>query len=700
MQGRVKERPANRLIDESSPYLRQHAHNPVDWFAWGDVALDRACAQDKPILLSIGYSACHWCHVMERESFEDPDIAQLMNENFINIKVDREERPDIDQIYQLVVQLMGRSGGWPLTVFLLPNRQPFFGGTYFPPTSRYGKAGFPTILKAVADAYQTRRAELHRTAGELLQSIRHVVEVTEQGSEIPRDVLASRARALLQRVDQEYGGFGTAPKFPNPHALDVFLRASMGAESDVLPYIEVLRKTLDAMQNGGVCDQLGGGFHRYSTDAAWQVPHFEKMLYDNALLSRLYVEGFRRFSDPSYCATATATLHYVLREMRSPEGAFFSSQDADSEGGEGAFFVWNPQQLAEVLPETEHALAESYFGVNDAGNFEDGMTVLHKPLSIESLAQQYHLSIADMQSRLESIRSRLMDARTQRPAPLRDDKIITAWNGLMISAFAEAGGAFGDDRLVEAATQALRFIEQKLWANGQLYRIYKDGVAKVPAFLEDYGSIANAALDVYENTLQRSCINFAERVVERAVSQFWNEERHAFLFSTHKTELIAELTDFYDNPTPSGTSLMSQALLRLHAYKGEPRYEHIADLALRTLAARMTEDGFGFGHALCSMHFYTQGPTILLLAGDSQHETAQAMLRLLREAYIPHRVTLRVQDQTQAELEQRGLTFENLRTDQDSPATFICANHTCLPAAKTVEALQKQLDMLVQTSRT
>ena len=442
----------NRLARESSPYLRQHAHNPVEWYPWGDEALAAARRDDKPILLSIGYSACHWCHVMERESFEDASIAALMNEHFVCVKVDREERPDLDQIYQLVVQMMGRSGGWPLTVFLTPEKQPFFGGTYFPPADRHGMPGLPTVLRSVHEAWTERRGEIEQTAAAITDDIAQVTSARGDASDVPRDVARRAADVLAKGFDEAHGGFGDRPKFPNTMALDVMLRAAHDGDEASLARV---KKALDAMRAGGIWDHLGGGFHRYSTDPRWMVPHFEKMLYDNALLLRLYADGWRATGDERYAETARGITSWLEREMRSPEGAFYATQDADTEGEEGKFFVWKASELDAILDDEESAVARLCFGVTAAGNFEStGATVLHANRDASIAARQLGIDVERARETLERARSKMFAARERRPRPFRDEKVIATWNGLMIGALADAGGALGDARMVELARDA------------------------------------------------------------------------------------------------------------------------------------------------------------------------------------------------------------------------------------------------------
>jgi uncharacterized protein YyaL (SSP411 family) len=627
---------SNRLIDEVSPYLLQHAHNPVEWYPWGDEALARAKAEDKPILLSIGYSACHWCHVMERESFEDEATAALMNRLFVNIKVDREERPDLDQIYQLVVQLMRKSGGWPLTVFLTPELKPFFGGTYFPPAERYGMPSFRTVLDAVHEAYTQRRDQVEATSRELTEAIATVTSARGNPEDPPRDALHVAARGLMRRADPTHGGFGDRPKFPNTMALEVLLRAHAEPHAQ-----ETALKALDGMKNGGVYDQLGGGFHRYSTDARWLVPHFEKMLYDNALLARVYTDAYR--ATGRYEQIVRETLDYVEREMRSPDGLFYSTQDADSEGEEGKFFVWTPAQIEEALGKggdggkDDARVVEIALGVSEEGNFEEtGASVLHVNRPASAVAAQLGISEDDVHAALARAKPKLLAAREQRPKPFRDEKIIATWNGLMIGAFARAGAALAEPRYVAIARDALAALDRTLMRDGALLRIAKDGRARIDGFLEDYADVASAAIDVYEASLDRAPLELAEKLVRAALDRFWDEDDGGFYFTREgEPNLIVRAKDSYDNAVPSGTSSMAHALLRLHAYTGDADLLARAETTLRSVARQAIDSPLGFGHLICAIDRYLEGPTEVVIVADPKDDPAP-LVRAAHRAFAPN----------------------------------------------------------------
>ena len=489
---------ANRLVHESSPYLQQHAHNPVDWYPWGEEALRRAQEEDKPILLSIGYSACHWCHVMERESFEDPEIARLMNESFVNIKVDREERPDLDAVYMQAVQAMTGRGGWPMTMFLTPEGKPFYGGTYFPPEDRPGMVGFPRLLEVVATAYGQSRHEVEHAAEQLRDRLQRMAQAPPSGSATLRqEVLQDALANIYPQFDQRQGGLEGAPKFPQPMLYEFLLRYHhRTGNPEALSMVE---RTLEHMAWGGIYDQVGGGFHRYSTDEKWLVPHFEKMLYDNALLARLYLHAYQITGRPLFRKVVEETLDYVLREMTDQAGGFYSTQDADSPDGEGTYYLWRPEEVIRVLGEEEGELVCRYFDVTPSGNFE-GQSILHIAKAPPDLAAELGIEETDLQSRVQQARSELLEARAQRVPPSRDDKVLTGWNGLMLRALAEATAVLGRDDYEQAAVRNASFILEHLRQGEALLRVCKDGQAKVPGYLEDYACFIDGLLALHEAT--------------------------------------------------------------------------------------------------------------------------------------------------------------------------------------------------------
>jgi uncharacterized protein len=581
----------NRLAHETSPYLLQHADNPVDWYAWGDQAFERARAEDRPILLSIGYSACHWCHVMEHESFEDDETARLMNERFVNIKVDREERPDVDALYMDAVVALTGHGGWPMTVFLTPEGEPFFGGTYFPPEPRHGMPAFVDVLTAVSDLYRERRAAAASSARQLVDAIKASSEVRPSTDPLTEGLLGEAARALRRQFDPEWGGFGGAPKFPPAPSLEFLLRQHLRGEEEALPMVT---KTLDAMAAGGMYDLLGGGFHRYSVDRRWLVPHFEKMLYDNALLASAYLHAWVVTGEDRYRRVTEETLDYVLRELALPEGGLASAQDADTDGVEGLTFTWTAEEGA-----PEELLQP----------FEEGRSIIRGELD-------------------EELRRRLWEVREKRPKPARDDKAIASWNGLTLAALAEAGRRLERDDFLDAARRIGEFLLDQLSdGEGRLLRSYRDGRAKHTGFLEDYADVAHGLLELHVATGELRWLEEANRLARLAVELFGDEE-HGGFFRTpeHGERLIARQKAFDDNPTPSGNSMLAHVLLRLARIYGDDELERRAVGVFRLIAHALARAPQAFGHALCALDLHFSPPRELAVAGPPDSEVAQAAL--------------------------------------------------------------------------
>ena len=627
-------RKPNRLIKEQSPYLRQHAYNPVDWYPWGDEALARAKAENKPILLSIGYSACHWCHVMERESFEDEGIARLMNENFVSIKVDREERPDLDHIYMEAVQMISGRGGWPLTMFLTPEGKPFFGGTYFPPVDRQGMPGFPRVLMAIAQAYRNGAHEVQHNIAKLSEALGALGTYTAPQGELRRDLPIVAAHALARSYDSVNGGLGQAPKFPNTFVFSLFLRG-YDADNDS-GFATMVRDTLSKMARGGIYDQIGGGFHRYSVDDRWLVPHFEKMLYDNALLARLYLDAARALSEPEFLTVAREILDYVLREMTSPEGGFYSTQDADSEGEEGKFFLWTPAEVEEVLDAKLAAIAERYFDVTAEGNFED-RNILHRPIEIADAARVVNMTPDELTAAIATIKEKLFAARERRIKPGRDEKVLAAWNGMMISALAEGYRALHEPRYLAAAEKAAHFVMTTLWDGRALRRSFKDGTARFNAYLEDYALVGSAMLDVHQATLAPEYLAYARTLADAILERFLDQERGGFFFtSTDHEQLITRFKAAFDGSTPSGNSAAVMLLLRLHAYTGDDRYFREAERAINLFREFMEKQPFAFSHLLEAVDLYLRGATEIVVVGDRACVEFREWMERLGLLYVPN----------------------------------------------------------------
>ncbi len=681
----------NRLAKEASPYLQQHAKNPVDWYAWGDEALAEAKRSDRPILLSIGYSACHWCHVMERESFENEEIAAKMNALFVNVKVDREERPDLDQIYQLVVQLLGRNGGWPLTVFLTPEQKPFFGGTYFPPTDRYGMPGFPKVLEAISDAYKNKRDDVFSQAGELAEAIAAATKSERSATAGPAytlgpDLLTRAMATLGKRFDDEHPGFGQRPKFPNTMSVEVMLRHGM-LERDNVSATRA-RAVLHAMRAGGIYDHLGGGFHRYSTDERWLVPHFEKMLYDNALLLKLYADGFQAFGDVAFRKTAEEIAAYVKREMTAPDGGFFATQDADSEGEEGKFFVWSAGEIRDAMGDDIDGadFAISHFGVTDEGNFEHtGKTVLSAVVPLDEIARAYDRRLDEVDAALARAQARLLLAREARVKPFRDEKVMASWNGLMISALARAGSALGNAEMLEMATRAFAFVEAKLLvadsanaAHTRVLRHAKGGVAKGPGFLDDAAFVACAAIDLYEATAEPRYIGVARAILDATVAHFWDGAagEGGFFFTADDGEaLIHRAKDPFDHAIPSGTSMACLALSKLGALV-DATYETYATRELERLAPAAIDNPFGMSQTICVLDRLVRGATDVVVVGPRDDERTRALGHGVARAYLPNLSVAWLDPKDDASRAACALLADG-KPAREVPVAYICRGRTC-----------------------
>ncbi len=675
----------NRLARETSPYLRQHQHNPVDWYPWGAEALEHARRDDRPILLSIGYSACHWCHVMERESFENEEIAALMNGSFVNIKVDREERPDLDHIYMNAVQMMTGHGGWPLTVFLTPAGEPFYGGTYFPPDDRHNMPGFRRVLTSIAAAYRERPQDVRETVGKLIQGLQRLDAYQTSDEALVEQTVIHAAESLAQAYDSEHGGLGRAPKFPNESAFALFLRVHHATGER--RFLDMATHTLRQMARGGMYDHLGGGFHRYSVDERWLVPHFEKMLYDNAQLVCLYLDTYQAAGDPFFAAVAGDILEYVRREMRHPEGGFYSSQDADSEGEEGKFFVWTPEEVREVLGDRDADLFCRYYDITDFGNFE-GSNILHPTLEIEPLARLFGLDVEETRRRLEEARARLFERRERRVKPGLDDKVLTAWNALMIGAFARAAEVLGESRHLAVAREAADFVFRRLWQNGRLRSTFKDGEAKLNAYLDDHAFLASALLDLFEASQDAQHLRRAAEVTEVMIAHFWDDRGGGFYFtSDDHEELIVRSKPAFDGSIPSGNSVAASALLRLHFYTGEGRYMDLAEKLLRLFHAAMRQQPFGFANMLCALDFYVHGPHEIVLLGSLEEPAAQEIVSQLRRRYLPNR-TLQIVDPRSASMPPMLAGKERV---DGKPTVYVCSNRTCSPPATTWAELERLL---------
>jgi len=664
----------NRLVHETSPYLQQHAHNPVDWYAWGDEAFERAKREDKPILLSIGYSACHWCHVMERESFENEQIAGIMNAHFINIKVDREERPDVDQIYMNAVQLMTGSGGWPLTVFLLPTGEPFLGGTYFPPEDRYGRPGFPRVLAVVGDIYRNKKDEVSGNAQQLVQHLNQTHST--KGTEPIDDALLEKAyRALSGRFDPREGGFGGAPKFPPSMSIDFLLRYHHRTQDEHALHMATL--TLDKMAYGGLYDQVGGGFHRYSTDEHWLVPHFEKMLYDNALLARAYLDAYRSTGNPLYKRITEETLDFVIREMRDPNGGFYSTLDADSEGVEGKFYVWSIAEFRKIVGEDADLLCR-YFDVTEHGNFEH-QNILNFSRTPDVFSKLEQIPIGSLASKVETAKRKLYPEREKRIRPGRDEKILTDWNGMMLRAFAEAALYLDRSDYRDVATSNAEFLLSTLWDGQRLLHSYKDGRARFNGYLDDYANLADGLSSLYGATFDYRWLDAARTLVDRMIEQFWDSANGGFYFTaTNHEALISRTKDSFDNATPAGNSIAADVLLRLAALVDRADYRGYAEQIFQSSLNLVKQYPSGFGRLISAMDFYI-GPTKeIAIVGDPSR-----FLAVLRTHFLPRSVIAAGADERVPLLKDRHAV--------NGPTAYVCENYVCKQPVTTASDFERQL---------
>ncbi len=678
----------NRLIHETSPYLLQHAHNPVDWYPWGAEALGRARDEDKPILLSIGYSACHWCHVMERESFENEATAEIMNRHFVNIKVDREERPDLDAVYMEAVQMLTGSGGWPMTVFLTPDGKPFYGGTYFPPVDRHNMPGFPRLLETVANAYRSSNPEIRRVTGQLTEQMGRTANMPRGSGALDESVLHHAYNQLATNFDYQNGGVGSAPKFPQAMTLEILLRYYAHGHNDRA--LTMLELTLEKMARGGIYDQISGGFHRYSTDAFWLVPHFEKMLYDNALLARLYLHAWLATGRGLYRRIAEETLDYVLREMTGEHGGFFSATDADSEGEEGKFFVWTPEEIETVLGGEDAALFCNFFGASQRGNFE-GKNILNIPVKAADFAQRQGIPLERLAEVIRRGKEALRAAREEREHPLLDDKALASWNGLMLRAFAEAGAALERQDYIAAAKKNANFLLNDLRPEGRLLRSYRQGQAKLPGFLEDYSFVADGLLSLYEATFERRWLDAATELADGMISLFWDETSGAF-YDTGRDheELVVRPRDVFDNAQPCGGSVASDLLLRMSVITGNEDYAAKAVAPLRTLAELMGRAPAGTGRWLAALDFYLSTPKEVAVIGPLDDPATLALLRGVNGRYLANRV-LAGADGEAAAAASRLLLLQGKGMTDGRPTAYVCENYACQLPVTDAESLAAQL---------
>jgi uncharacterized protein len=675
----------NKLASEKSPYLLQHAHNPVDWFPWGQEAFDKAKADNKPIFLSIGYSTCHWCHVMERESFEDQEVADLLNSKFISIKVDREERPDVDHIYMSVCQGMTGHGGWPLTIIMTPEQKPFYAGTYFPKNSRMGMPGLMDILEQISSRWETDRSALEKTGEQIVSAVTEQILVSRPG-ELSQATLDEAYELLEQSFDAKYGGFGKAPKFPTPHNLAFLLRYYQ--QSGKQKALEMVEKTLNSMADGGIYDHIGFGFSRYSTDSYWLVPHFEKMLYDNAQIAWVLLETYQVTKNERYARVAREIFSYVLRDMVSPEGGFYSAEDADSEGEEGKFYVWTPEEVLSVLGPELGTLYNACFNIKPDGNFEGKNIPNLLMVNFEDLADKYSLTPEELRTKLDLAREKLWAEREKRIHPHKDDKVLTAWNGLMIAALAK-GAQILDPTYAQPVEKAVQFILDKMVdSKGRLLARYRDGEAAYPAYVDDYAFLIWGLLELYEATLNVFYLKTALKLNADLIAYFWdNEQGGLFMYGQDSEQLLTRPKEVYDGATPSGNSVAALNFLRLARLTGGSELEERADAIFTTFAGNINNYPAGYTYMLSALWFALTPGKEIVIGGELNDPETQAMIKAVRERFLPAKVVI-YQNPELAELIPSVADQQPLN---GQATAYVCANFACQAPVTTAEALRALL---------
>lgn len=693
----MESRRANRLIKEKSPYLRQHAHNPVDWFPWGDEAFARANKEDKPVFLSIGYSSCHWCHVMEKESFEDPAVAGLLNASFISVKVDREERPDLDHFYMSGCQALTGSGGWPLTVVLTPDKKPFFAGTYFPKISRFGRLGLLELLPRLSEAWKTGRQDVLRAAENIGLSLEQMSHIPA-GEGLSKEMLAEAFEGLKSRYDDLSGGFGDAPKFPAPHNLFFLLR--FWKRTDNEQALRMVEKTLERMRLGGMYDHLGFGFHRYSTDARWLVPHFEKMLYDQALLAMAYAEAYQAAGKIQYRETAEEILAYVMRDMTSREGGFYSAEDADAEGEEGKSYLWTEEEIRQVLSPHQAELAVNMFSLKKEGNFPEagghpnGRNILYLKKPLDELAVDLGLPASELKAHLAAIRKKLYAVRKKRPQPFKDKKILTDWNGLMIASLAKAAQAFDEPAHAAAAVRAADFILEKMVGpDGAIYHRFTEGEASYSGFLDDYAFLVWGLLELYEAVFDVRYLETAFRLCDYTLAHFWDKAQGGFYFVPEQSSDVPfRDKEAYDGAYPSGNSVMMLNLIRLGRMGGRPGFEEKAMHTGQAFSRRICQAPSGYTFWMTALEFAVAPSLEVVIAGNLGSADTKAMLQALRQPFLPSKVVLvRPGDAHSRKIVKIAPFTKDMKAARGKATAYICTNYAC---QHPTTDLQKMLEFL------
>jgi uncharacterized protein YyaL (SSP411 family) len=696
----------NRLINEKSPYLLQHANNPVDWYPWGEEAFEKARKENKPIFLSIGYSTCHWCHVMERESFEDPEVANLMNEVFVSIKVDREERPDIDSIYMTVCQMMTGSGGWPLTIIMTPDKKPFFAGTYFPKDSRFGRIGMTQLVPRIKEIWTTKRDEIVNSANKITSALQQATKET-LGEKLDESTFRVAYNQLAERFDTVHGGFGRAPKFPTPHNLLFLLRYWKRAGNEEA--LEIVEKTLQAMRLGGIYDHVGFGFHRYSTDAEWFLPHFEKMLYDQALLAMAYIEAYQATGNEEYEETAREIFTYVLRDMTSPQGGFYSAEDADSEGEEGKFYLWKEEEIRNVLEKEEADLIRDVFNVEKGGNFSEeatgrgaGGNILHLKKSIPAIASQLKISEQELEKRLDAAREKLFSVREKRIHPHKDDKILTDWNGLMIAALAKGGQVFNEPKYEEAAKRAVDFILKNLRKpDGRLLHRYRDGQAALPAHVDDYAFLIWGLLELYETSFDINYLKTAIDLNRDLITHFWDDISGGFYFTADDGEnLLLRNKEIYDGAIPSGNSVSMLNLLRLDRITANSDFEEKAEKIGSAFSKTIKQFPAAHTELMVALDFGVGPSYEVVIVGDSQADDTKAMIKAIRRQFVPNKVVLLRQTEKEEPDIIRIAEFTKSQLSLDGKATaYVCLTYVCKLPTTDISKMLELLNVKIQKNQ-
>jgi len=677
----------NRLKDERSPYLLQHADNPVDWYPWGEEAFEKAVMEDKPVLVSIGYSTCHWCHVMEHESFEDYEVASLMNENIVSIKVDREERPDLDNIYMMVCQILSQGGcGWPLNIIMTPDRKPFFAATYLPKNNRFGRIGMLELIPKLADVWKNNREEILKSANGVTDALIRVTEATTgtEFAELDKSTLKKAFEQLSSRFDSDYGGFGEAPKFPVPHNIMYLLRYYRRSGDEKA--LNMVTKTLNEMRKGGMYDHIGFGFHRYSTDSKWFLPHFEKMLYDQALLAIAYTEAFQLTRNEDYRRVAEEVLTYVLRDMTSPGGGFYSAEDADSEGEEGKFYLWSLEEVREILGEDDAYFMTEVFNISGEGNYREEATGENKPVNIlhlsdsyEKLAESFHLTTREIQEKTDLLKSRLFEVREKRVHPSKDDKILTDWNGLMIAALSKAARVFGEKKYSDAAEKTVEFINSKLVIDRRLQHRFREEDAGIKANLDDYAFLIWGLTELYETTFKDEFLKQAVELNSEMIEFFWDEQNGGFFFTPSDGEkLIVRQKEIHDGALPSGNSVALHDLLSIGRITADTKLEQKANDMLKAYSGSLGKIPISHSMHMVALDF-ALGPSYeVVIAGENGSDDVEEIKRTLRELFIPAKVVVfRPVSQNGSDIEKLA-PYTTEMTAVDGKATvYVCKNHVC-----------------------